>query len=603
VREFCVPPVVTIGATATLTDPVWENADVAPDAVQFSRRVGTGWQDVTCEAFRVEVVALARGLLAGGLAAGDRVGLMCKTRYEWTLIDYAIWACGAVTVPIYETSSPEQVAWILSDSGAVACFVETAGHRDIVVAVAGELPALEHVWCIDPPGPARPALDELVADGAAVPREDVERRRIRTTADDIATIIYTSGTTGRPKGCVLTHRNLYSDIANAVPGLQSLFHEDASTLLFLPLAHGFARLIQLGVIQARARMAHAPEVKNLVADLQEVRPTFLLSVPRVFEKVYNTARQRAHTEGKGAIFDRAERTAVAYSEALDSTRGPGLMLRGEHAVFDRLVYGRLRQALGGRCTRAISGGAPLGARLAHFFRGIGVTIYEGYGLTETSPASTTNVDGAIRIGTVGRPLPGVTIRIADDGEVLIKGDHVFVGYWQDDAATAEVIDPDGWLRTGDLGDLDEDGYLSITGRKKEIIVTAGGKNVAPAGLEDRVRAHPLVSQCVVVGDQKPFISALITIDAEAFAAWKKEHGRAAEASVAQLRDDPDLREEVGKGVDAANAAVSRAEGIRSFRILAQDFTEDSGELTPSLKVRRSAVLKTHADEVALMYQR
>jgi long-chain acyl-CoA synthetase len=603
VREFCVPPVVTIGATATLTDPVWENAEIAPDTVQFARRIGTEWRDVTCAEFRSEVVALARGLLAAGLEPGQRVALMSRTRYEWTLIDYAIWACGAVTVPIYDTSSAEQVSWILSNSGAVACFVETAQHREIVANVADDLPDLDHVWCIEPPAPGRPAVDELVADGAAVPREDVEKRRIRATADDIATIIYTSGTTGRPKGCVLTHRNLYADVANAVPKLPSLFNEGASTLLFLPLAHAFARLIQLGVVQARARMGHLADVKNLVADLQLFQPTFILSVPRVFEKVYNTAKQRAHADGKGAIFDRADRVAVAVSEARNAGRQPGLVLRAEQALFDRLVYGKLRQALGGRCTHAISGGAPLGARLAHFYRGVGITVYEGYGLTETAPASAANVDDAVRIGTVGRPLPGVTIRISDDGEVLIKGDHVFRGYWNDEAATAEVLDPDGWFRTGDLGELDDDGFLTITGRKKELIVTASGKNVAPAVLEDRIRIHPLVSQSVVVGDRQPFIAALITIDPEALTAWNSEHGKPAETTAAELRDDPELRAEIGKAIEVANRAVSKAESIRTFRILPHDFTESTGELTPSMKVKRNVVLKAYADEIASIYQR
>ncbi len=398
---------------------------------------------------------------------------------------------------------------------------------------------------------------------------------------------------------MLTHRNLYADAANAVAVLPELFLGDAATLLFLPLAHSFARLIQTAVICARCRMGHAPDIKNLVADLGEFQPTFVLAVPRVFEKVYNGARQRAHADGKGSIFDRAERVAVAYSEALDKG-GPGLVLRLEHALFDRLVYGRLRAALGGRCTAAISGGAPLGTRLAHFFRGIGVTVLEGYGLTETSPAIAANLYAATRIGTVGRPLPGVTVRVDDDGEILAKGDIVFAGYWNNEAATAEVIDAEGWFRTGDLGALD-DGYLRITGRKKEIIVTAGGKNVAPAVLEDRLRAHPLVSQTIVVGDRQPFIAALITIDEDALGDWLAEHGKPAGTPVADLRDDEDLRKAIQEAVDDANKAVSRAEAIRVFRILPHDWTEETGELTPSLKVKRNVVLKEHADEIAAIY--
>jgi long-chain acyl-CoA synthetase len=597
VREFSVPPVAIIDDSASLTDPVWANAAEAPDAIQFARRVGDAWQDVTCAQFRDEVVALARGLVAAGVQVGDRIGLMSRTRYEWTLIDYAIWAAGAVTVPIYETSSAEQVAWILSDSGAVACFVETDAHRATVTQVRDQVPAMTHLWQIEA---ERGAVDELVADGAAIPAEEVEQRRQAISADDTATIIYTSGTTGRPKGCVLTHRNLYSDIANAVPKLRSLFRPGASTLLFLPLAHSFARIIQAGCVQARTRMGHAADVKNLVADLQSFQPTFILSVPRVFEKVYNTAQQKAQADGKGAIFRRAEQIAIAYSESLDSG-GPGLVLRAQHALFNKLVYGKLRAALGGRCEYAISGGAPLGARLAHFYRGIGLDVREGYGLTETSPVVAANFDDGIRLGTVGRPLPGTTVRIADDGEILIKGPQVFAGYWKNEAATAEALDADGWFHSGDLGALDDDGFLSITGRKKELIVTAGGKNVAPAVLEDRVRGHVLVSQCMVVGDRQPFIAALVTIDEESLPAWMAEQGKPTDATVDDLRGDEQLRAAVQEAIDYANRAVSKAEAIKSFRILPRDFTEATGELTPSLKVKRNVVIKEYADEIAAIY--
>jgi len=595
-REFTVPPAVTVPDTANLTDPVWDNAEVAGPEPQFARRVADGgWQDVSCAQFRDDVVALARGFVAAGIEPGARVGLMSKTRYEWTVVDYAVWACGAITVPIYETSSAEQVEWILSDSGAVACVVETADHAATVEAVRAGVPALEHVWRLDE------GLDGLVAAGSAVDPADIEVRRRATTAGDVATIIYTSGTTGRPKGCTLTHRNLYTNAANAVPVLNNILHPGASTLLFLPLAHSFARLIQNAVIQARVRTAHTADVKNLVADLQAFQPTFVLSVPRVFEKVHNSAKQRAHADGKGRIFDRAAQTAVAYSEALDRPGGPGLGLRLRHQVFDRLVYGKLRAALGGQCRAAISGGAPLGERLAHFFRGVGVTVYEGYGLTETSPAAAVNLASATRIGTVGRPLPGVTIRTDEDGEILISGDIVFRGYWNNPQATAEVLDPDGWLHTGDLGDLDGDGFLRITGRRKEIIVTAAGKNVAPAVLEDRLRAHPLVSQCIVVGDRQPFIAALVTIDEEALPGWLASKGRPTTADLADLRDDPELTAEVQAAVDEANQAVSHAEAIKVFRILPRDFTEATGELTPSLKVKRNVVQKEYADEIAAIY--
>ncbi|HEY2793188.1 MAG TPA: AMP-binding protein, partial [Micromonosporaceae bacterium] len=449
-REFSVPAVATIADDANLTDPVWANAQDAPDAPQFAKPVDGGWQDISCAGFKADVVALAKGLVAAGIQPGDRVALMSKTRYEWTLIDYAIWSAGAITVPVYETSSVEQVNWILADSGAVACFVETAAHADTVELARSGSPAMRAVWSID-----GGRLKSLAADGTAVPDSAVDERRANLKADDVATIIYTSGTTGRPKGCVLTHRSMLADINNAIPGLSDLFNPDSSTLLFLPLAHSFARLIQIGIVGARVRMGHSSDVKNLVADLGAFKPTFVLAVPRVFEKVYNGAKQRAHADGKGAIFDRADRVAVAYSEALDKPSGPGPLLRTQHKLFDRLVYGKLRAALGGRCVAAISGGAPLGSRLAHFFRGIGVTIFEGYGLTETSPAAAVNLQNAVKVGTVGRPLPGVTIRIADDGEILIHGDLVFREYWNNAAATAEAIDGDRWFHTGDLGTLDD----------------------------------------------------------------------------------------------------------------------------------------------------
>ncbi|SCL16306.1 long-chain acyl-CoA synthetase [Micromonospora nigra] len=598
-REFSVPPIVTVGDSANLTDPVWDNAAAAPETVQFIRPGAAGQApvEVTCRQFRDEVTAVARGLVAAGVQPGDRVALMSRTRYEWTLLDYAIWAAGAVTVPIYETSSAEQAAWILADSGAVACVVETTAHATLVAGVRDRLPDLTHLWQID-----LGAVDDLVASGASVDPTEIDRRRAGRHAGDVATVIYTSGTTGRPKGCVLTHRSMYADIANAVPVLPNLFREGASTLLFLPLAHAFARLIQVGVVQARATMTHSADTKNLVADLQAFRPTFVLSVPRVFEKVYNGAKQKAEAEGKGTIFARAEAVAIAYSEALETSRGPGLALRTQHVLFDKLVYRKLRAALGGRCRDAISGGAPLGARLGHFFRGIGVTIYEGYGLTETSPAATANLPSAIRIGSVGRPLPGVTVRIDDDGEVLITGDLVFQGYWRNESATAEAITADGWFRTGDLGRLDDEGYLTITGRKKEIIVTAAGKNVAPAVLEDQVRAHPLVSQCVVVGDRQPFIAALVTLDEEALPTWLEGAGLPADTPVESLRDNEALRAEIQGAIDTANQAVSRAEAIKVFRILPHDFTEATGEMTPSLKVKRQVVHKTYAAEIADIYR-
>lgn len=597
VREFSVPAEVGIEAGADLTDAVWANAAEVPQHVVFSRRIAGGaWEDVTAEAFRDEVIAVAKGLIAGGVRAGDRVGLMSKTRYEWTLIDYAIWSAGAVTVPVYETSSSEQLAWNLGDSGAVAVVVETAEHAAAVEMLRGELPELHSVWQLD--SDAIGALREL---GRDMPDDEVAQRRQTLGPDNLATIIYTSGTTGRPKGCELTHRNILFQVLTTTDGLSGLFNAGGATLLFLPLAHVFARLIQCGVVQTRTRMGHTADVKNLLPDLAAFQPSFILSVPRVFEKVYNVSKQRAHGDGKGKIFDRADQVAVAYSRALDAG-GPGVGLRAQHAVFDRLVYTKLRAALGGRCRSAISGGAPLGERLGHFFRGVGVTVYEGYGLTETSAGACVNVQDALKIGTVGRAVPGVAVRIADDGEVLIKGDIVFRGYWNNVQATLEALNPDGWFHTGDIGDLDDDGFLRITGRKKELIVTAGGKNVAPAVLEDRLRAHPLVSQCMVVGDAQPFIGALVTIDPDAFPAWKQGHGKIAGATIADLREDPDLVADIQQGVDEANKAVSKAEAIKKFRILGADFTEEGGELTPSLKLKRNVVSKQYAEDIAAIYR-
>jgi len=595
VAEFSVPANFEVPQDANLTDAVFGNAADFPDNVSFDRKVDGEWQPVTAKHFAEEVKALAAGLIASGVAAGDRVGLMSATRYEWTLLDYAIWTAGAVTVPIYETSSAEQVEWILSDSGAVAFFYESDTHKAAFDSI--KVPAVKNAWQINDK-----TIETLTADGKGVSEDEIEQRRRTLTPDSLATIIYTSGTTGRPKGCELTHRNFLYDATATTEGLDELFGPDQSTLLFLPLAHVFARIIQVGCVQNRARMGHTADIKNLMADLAVFKPTFILSVPRVFEKVYNTAKQRAHADGKGAIFDLAERVAIAYSQAQDGNQLTRLALEVPHRTFDALVYSKLRAALGGRAHSAISGGAPLGARLGHFFRGIGVPIYEGYGLTETTAGATCNRPGAMKVGTVGRPIPGATVKIADDGEILLKGDNVFLGYYNNKDATKEALEG-GWFHTGDIGELDKDGYLRITGRKKELIVTAGGKNVAPAVLEDRLRANPLISQCMVVGDQKPFIACLVTIDEEAFPDWKSKNGKPSDATVADLVDDDDLRAAVQAAIDDANKAVSHAEAIKAFRILPEDWTVDSGHLTPSLKVKRNVVLKDHQADVEALYSK
>jgi long-chain acyl-CoA synthetase len=596
VAEFSVPAEFRIPDDANLTDAVVGRAAEQPGRVIFDRKVDGSWQPVTAKQFADDVSSVAAGLIASGIEVGERVCIMSSTRYEWTLLDYAVWTAGAVPVPIYETSSSEQVQWIVSNSGAVAVFCESTAHRRTYDEVSAALGSVRHVWSID-----SGSIDELVAAGKDVSADDIEQRRRTLTPDSVATIIYTSGTTGRPKGCELTHRNFLFDATSTTEGLEELFGEDQSTLLFLPLAHVFARIIQVGCVQAGVRMGHTADIKNLLPDLAVFKPTFVLSVPRVFEKVYNTAKHRAHADGKGAIFDLAESVAIEYSRALDGNPVKRAMYGVPHRIFDKLVYTKLRAALGGNAQAAISGGAPLGDRLGHFFRGCGLPIYEGYGLTETTAGATVNRPGAMKVGSVGRPIPGCTVRIADDGEILLKGGNVFGGYYLNPEATSEVLDDEHWFRTGDIGELDSEGYLTITGRKKELIVTAGGKNVAPAVLEDRLRAHPLVSQCLVVGDQKPFIGALVTIDEESFPVWKTEHNKPANASVADLSEDPDLRAAIEGAVTEANKAVSKAEAIKAFRILGDDWTVENGRLTPSLKVKRTVVLEDYALEVAAIY--
>ena len=596
-REYSTPPSMEPPTVGNLTDDVVRNAHEAPDQVVFSTRPPAGadeWHGITAQQFLDDVRAVAKGLIASGLELGDRVALISRTRYEWTLLDYATWFAGGVTVPIYETSSAEQIGLILQDSGARAVVAEGPVHTARVAEVRGGLTELNHVWSF-----ADNAVEILRRLGGDVSDEELERRRTAAGPGDLATLIYTSGTTGRPKGCMLTHGNFMVELGVAVPELEALFEtEDASTLLFLPLAHVFARIIQVGCVRSRTRMAHSGDATTLLDDLQAVRPTFILAVPRVFEKVFNTASQRAAADGRGGVFDRAAEVAIAYSRGRDKGR-PSLAVRAQHAAFSRLVYGRLRNALGGRCEFAVSGGAPLGERLGHFYRGIGLTVLEGYGLTETTGALTVNVPDALKIGTVGRPLPGNTVRVAEDGELLFVGGQVFNGYWRNDEATAEVLEESGWFHTGDVGEIDDEGFVRITGRKKEILVTAGGKNVAPAALEDRIRAHPLVDQCLVVGDGRPFIAALVTLDREVLPAWAERHGKPTD--VRRLVDDADLLAEIDRAVEDANKSVSKAESIRKFRVLPEEWTEEGGQLTPSLKLKRNVVMRQARDEIAALY--
>jgi long-chain acyl-CoA synthetase len=583
-----------------ITDDLVRNAGNWPGAVGLKRKVNGVWAPVTWREFADEVRELAAGFIAAGIRPGDRVALMSRTRYEWTLLDYAILTAGGVVVPVYPTSSPEQVEWILGDSGAVAAVIETDDHAGKIAAVRAALPALAHVWQISGGQPTD--LADLRARGALVTQEQIEERRRTRGASDLAEIVYTSGTTGRPKGCMLSHGNIVANTRNCMEndGFPRVFNEHESTLLFLPLAHSYAQLIQYAAIYSRTVIGLA-DMADAVAELPAYRPTSVLSVPRVWEKAYNSAEHQAAAEGHGKIFARAEAVAIAYSQALDAG-GPAQLLRLRHAVFDRLVYRKLRAALGGRVRYAWSGAAPLGTRLGHFFRGCGITILEGYGLTETSPATNSNTPDVQKIGTVGQPIPGGTIRIAPDGEVLVKGHMVFQGYWNNETATKEMIDEAGWLHTGDVGTLDDEGFLTITGRKKDLIITAGGKNVAPAPLEDRLRAHWLVSQCLVVGDGRPYIAALIAADPEALAQWKTDNGRPDKATMAELRDDAVLRAEIQAAIDEANTAVSQAEAIKRFILLDEDFTEAGGQLTPTLKVRRSIVVERYAAVITALYE-
>jgi long-chain acyl-CoA synthetase len=595
VREFSVPATTEVGSDEALPDLLATNVAEVGDQTGFRVQRNGQWRDVTWKEFGDQVAGVAKGLVASGVSAGDRVALQAKTRYEWAVIDFAIWTAGGATVPIYETSSADQVAWILSDSGATAILVEKDEHASAVETVRDQAPDLRSVFVIDDG-----AVDQLIQAGKDVPDSELEARRATLNADSLATLIYTSGTTGRPKGCELTHGNFLFEIGNGMSLLGRFLNAEGSLLLFIPLAHVLARVIHVGAVKTRTVVGHTPDVKNLVADLGEFKPTFVLAVPRVFEKVFNSAKAKAEGDGKGTIFDKAAQVAIDWSRAQDKG-GVGLALKAQHALFDKLVYGKLRAALGGRCLGAISGGAPLGERLGHFFRGIGVTVYEGYGLTETTAAASVNHDEALRIGTVGRPLPGVDFRIGEDGEVLIRGGIVMRGYWRNEEATKEAIDSEGFFHTGDLGELDSDGFLTITGRKKEILVTAGGKNVAPAVLEDRLRAHRLVSQCIVVGDQRPFIAALITLDAEALPGWLESKGKPADQTAEQVREDPELMAEIDAAVKDANKAVSQAEAIKRFTILGTDFTEDNGMLTPSLKLKRSVVMKQFDADVEELY--
>ena len=593
-REYSVPASFTIPDDASMADTVFRYEKESPNLVPFQRLTSGTWTDVTAAQFAKEVKAAAKGLMASGVELGDRVAILSSTRYEWALLDYAIWTAGGCTVAIYETSSADQAQWILEDSATKLLIVESAQHAETMKEVTEGAADLREVLQIE-----AGAIDELTARGADISDDDLHARRHQVTAQSPATLIYTSGTTGRPKGVQLTHANFYAETAATKLALSDTMKEGNRTLMFLPMAHVFARAISFGAFESGATVGHTSDVTTLMDQFAAFKPNFILSVPRVFEKVYNSAKQKAHDGGKGKIFDKAAATAIEWSEAQDKG-GAGLALKAKHAVFDKLVYSKLRAALGGECKSAVAGGAALGARLGHFFRGIGMPVLEGYGLTETSAAITVNTTDEQRIGSVGKPINGHAVKIGEDGELLVKGPVVFGGYWHNEKATAESI-VDGWFHTGDLGDIDQDGFVSITGRKKEIIVTAGGKNVAPATLEDALRANALISQCLVVGDGKPFIGALITLDPEALPGWKERNGVDENISFEDLKKNPDLVAEVDKAVADANKKVSKAEQIKVYKVLENDFTAETGELTPTMKLKRNIIHQERKSEIESIY--
>lgn len=595
--QFEVPAIVPADPDANVADLLVKRVEATPDRALFSVPEGDGWRDISAADFQTAVIALAKGFAAAGIRPGEKVGFLARTTYEWTLVDFALFYAGAVMVPIYETSSPSQIQWILEDSGAIALMVESPEHFARVDEVRGDLPLIREVWQLH-----LGAIDTLTAQGASVTDAEIERRRSLAVGSDIATLIYTSGSTGRPKGCVLTHSNFVELSRNSAKALDEVVQTPgASTLLFITTAHVFARFISILDVHAGVRTGHQPDTRQLLPALGSFKPTFLLAVPRVFEKVYNSAEQKAEAGGKGKIFRAAADVAIEHSKLLEAGKPIPFGMKLKFALFNKLVYSKLREAMGGNVVYAVSGSAPLGSRLGHFFHSLGVVILEGYGLTETTAPATVNLADKSKIGTVGPALPGVGVRLADDGEIEVRGINVFKEYWNNPEATAEAFSEGGWFHTGDIGSFDSEGFLTITGRKKEIIVTAGGKNVAPAALEDPIRANPIIGQVVVVGDQRPFISALVTLDPEMLPTWLANNGLDAKMSLVDASKNAGVRAEVQRAVDAANARVSRAESIRKFTILDSEWTEASGHLTPKLSIKRNIIMNDFADEIAAIY--
>ncbi len=611
IRETTTEPIARISDDVNVTHGVLALAEAQPDHPVYAVRNGAGgWLDVTITSFLEQVRAVAKGLIGLGVEPGSKIAVMSATSYSWAVVDQAIWFAGGISVPVYETSSTHQIAHLLADSQAKLVLIGDEALRTKVQSGANMAHGKNSGVEIYPiAGTAD--LEEIAANATNVTNSQLEAARRTAGADDVATLVYTSGTTGKPKGARITHRNLAEGAANIVPFASDILGEGESrTLLFLPLAHVLARAVQLICLHRGIQVAHTGDTATLMEDLSSFRPTWLLAVPRVFEKVYHSAAAKAEAEGKGRIFEAARATAVQYSQAVQAAAdgtgsGPGLGLRAKHKLFAKLVYGKLLEKLGGEVTHMVSGASPLSPEIVHFFTGIGVPVQEGYGLTESTAPITLNIPGATRIGSVGLPVPANTVKIAEDGEVLLKGPVIFDGYHQSEAATGEAFDEEGFFRSGDLGSLDADGFLTITGRKKELIVTAGGKNVYPTPLEETVRSHALIAQTVVAGDNRPFVAALVFPDPEAVAAWAQRAGYGEELTVAEVLAHNEagaaLRAEVERAVQAANELVSQAESIREFRIIDAEISESSGHLTPSLKLIRAKVLSDYAETLEEIY--
>lgn len=608
VREAEMPALVPQMTHGSLADIPFVNAAEEPDAIVFSCKQADGsWTHLTSADFAAEVAEVAKGFLASGLQAGDRLAIMLPTRYEWTLIDFAAWSVGLITVPLYPGSSGAQIRAILQDAFVSALVVEDVEAVRVVSALRGALPDLNHLWQLD-----NGAISGLVSAGRGIPDDLIAERRSALHPDSVATLIYTSGTTGRPKGCVLTHGNFFAGVDNAVELLEPVFRtvsdKPASTLLFLPLAHVFGRMVSIFCLRGRVRVGHASSIKTdeLLADMVAFKPTFLLAIPYVLEKVYNTARATAEGMGRANSFDRAAKVATRWGDAWSQNlkgdgKGPGIGLRTVRGVYDTLVYKRIRAALGGEVRYVICGGSPLGERLSAFYAGAGIEVYEGYGLTETTAAVTVTPPLRPKLGTVGWPMPGMAVRIADDGEILLRGGQVFYGYWDARQQTVpKETDEEEWFATGDLGEMDEEGYLTITGRKKDLIITSGGKNVAPAPLEDWLRAHPLVEQVMVLGDNRPYLTAVFSLDPEGLAHWRRMH-RKIETPLWELVNDDELRYNLQQAVNEANNMVSRSESIRRFAILPVQLTPERGHLTPTLKLRREVINRDFDREISALY--